>query len=305
MLTQSSPWGSRFAAELPLIPVAAITEPLDQAEAIATQIMAEALDQAAVALTRQALGGANILELRSPLVGELQRSLKQHWLSGIALGTAHGQAEMVAAVPPEARQQAATYALDFATLGLIAALLATDLGTITIPLAIQQAIDLRVGAIAQKFGQEVIQQLKGHLLAATVGEASGIIGRPELERRIQSSLKVNKVRAEIIARNEITAAYNRGRVSVFKSSALVTHVRFLAINDRRTTEICRSRNGMLIPMAQLEAIAANTPPLHHRCRSLLSPVMPAVNEDHQAWVEDPARQWDARDLVPLAAGWQS
>ena len=296
-----------FAADVPLIPLAAITAPLDQAETIATQLMADSMAQAAEGLTRQALTGGNIAELRSPLSGDLQRSLNQHWLTGLSLGSSHGRAEMVAAIPLELRQQAnaQTFAVDFATLGLIAALLSADLGAIAVPLAVQRAIDLRVAAIAGNFAKDFLNTLRSHLLAATVGEATGVISRSELESRIQNSLKVNRVRAEIIARNELTAAYNRGRVSAFRESALVTHARFLAINDRRTTDICRSRNGMLIPMADLGAIAVNTPPLHHRCRSLLSPVMPSVNEDHQSWVEDESRRWDARELAPLTDGWFS
>jgi hypothetical protein len=51
----------------------------------------------------------------------------------------------------------------------------------------------------------------------------------------------------------------------------VEYVQFLAILDSRTTAICESRHGRMMRLDSPE-LAANTPPLHYQCRSLLSPV---------------------------------
>jgi SPP1 gp7 family putative phage head morphogenesis protein len=304
MLIQSGAWAfAKFAADRPLIPEAGITKALDEAEALTAQLILDDLARSAGLLARATLDKKNEVESRTPIVGDLQRSLNLHWRTGIALGAGHGRAEMLAAVPAAAKD-AAQYGFDFVTLGLIAALLSSESNAIAIPIGLQQAINQRLSTIAQAIASSVLNAIAIHLVAATIGGPDGkIIGRRELENRIQATLQTTRPRAELIARNEITAAYNRGRLTVFRESQLVTHVRFLAISDRRTTDICRSRNGMLIPLAAAGAIAANTPPLHHRCRSLLSPVMGAINEDHQAWIDDPARQWDSRDLAALPAGW--
>lgn len=305
MLIQSGAWAiAKFAADRPLIPEAGITKALDEAEALTAQLILDDLGRSAGLLARATLDKKKEAERRTPILGDLQRSLDLHWRTGIALGAGHGRAEMLAAVPAEAKAASSQYSFDLATLGLIAALLSSESNAIAIPIGLQQAINQRLSTIAQAIASSVLNAIAIHLVAATIGGPDGkIIGRRELENRIQTTIQTTRPRAELIARNEITAAYNRGRLTVFRESQLVTHVRFLAISDRRTTDICRSRNGMLIPLAAAEAIAANTPPLHHRCRSLLSPVMGAINDDHQAWIDDPARQWDSRDLAALPAGW--
>lgn len=48
-------------------------------------------------------------------------------------------------------------------------------------------------------------------------------------------------------------------------------MQFLAILDDRTTDICRARNGKIMRLDS-EELAANTPPLHYWCRSVLSPI---------------------------------
>lgn len=303
------PWtASKFAAEQPLIPIGQITAGLDRIEAIGPgmQATAEALtDQ----LLRQAQGKtvAEVQGLRwgfSPIV---QRQLLSLWTSAWALGTEQGYQEMVAAIPDRAKQQAqaSQFALDAQTLSLIAALLTQQPGLI-IPIGIEQAILQRVLTIAGNYSQAILDRLKGSLIAATVPVGGQqVISRAELQRQIQDTLRVSSVRAEIIARTETTYAYNQARVQMFRQSQLVSHVRFLAIDDARTTQICRSRNGMLIQIEDTTIISANKPPLHGRCRSMLSPVMSVINPTHQQWVDDPDRAWDNRQLVDLPKGWRT
>lgn len=82
----------------------------------------------------------------------------------------------------------------------------------------------------------------------------------------------NKRRLEVIARTNATSAFNQGRLETFRQAGdFVKFVQFLAILDSRTTDICESRNGRLLRLNSPE-LAANTPPLHFQCRSMLSPV---------------------------------
>ena len=84
--------------------------------------------------------------------------------------------------------------------------------------------------------------------------------------------KYNDARLETIARTNATTAFNQGRLEMFRQAGdFVEYVKFLSIMDSRTTDICRARNGRIMRLDS-EELAANTPPLHYMCRSVLSPI---------------------------------
>ncbi|MEW6282139.1 MAG: phage minor head protein, partial [Candidatus Eremiobacterota bacterium] len=85
---------------------------------------------------------------------------------------------------------------------------------------------------------------------------------------------LSRGRLEYIARTEATTAYNVGRLP--GRGRLCGRVQFSAILDARTTDICRSRDGLVMRMDD-PRLPANTPPLHFQCRSVLIPV------DRIAW----------------------
>lgn len=298
------PWlTAKFEADRPLIPIDEITTGLDQLETPTAEAIATATASGANLVLQQGRDLPSIDALNWGVGAQIQRHLVNLWRSGYALGAEHGWAEMKAALPSEYKP--GQFALDWQTMGAIAALLTGEPG-VMIPLNVEQAILQRVLSIAGTYSRDILNQIKGHLISAAVPvNGQPPIPRSELERRIQSTLNVGKARAETIARNELTYAYNTARVQTFRESPLVTHVRFIAILDNRTSPICRSRNGMIISITDFGTIETNRPPLHHRCRSLLSPVMPAVSAAHKTWVDDPDRQWSNRTLDPLPQGWRN
>lgn len=76
-------------------------------------------------------------------------------------------------------------------------------------------------------------------------------------------------RMETIFRNFIQNAYNGGRWQQFeRNKANRPYLMFSAINDNRTTEICRKRNGIIRPVDD-PFWKRNSPACHHRCRSTL------------------------------------
>jgi SPP1 gp7 family putative phage head morphogenesis protein len=104
----------------------------------------------------------------------------------------------------------------------------------------------------------------------------------------------NKRRLEVIARTNATSAFNQGRLETFRQAGdFVQFVQFLAILDSRTTDICESRNGRLLRLDSPE-LAANTPPLHFQCRSILSPVTAYDLKDMEkpGWKDDQDRTLD-------------
>ena len=83
----------------------------------------------------------------------------------------------------------------------------------------------------------------------------------------------SKHRLQNIVRTESGRMYNHGRLTTFYANRdAVEGVRFSAIMDRRTSEICSSRHGLVLSLDEQDEIAANSPPLHFQCRSVWIPV---------------------------------
>lgn len=291
-----------FPSDRPLISVDEIEAALDQIEAesataqqqIITNEIQSLLDRS-VPLLRA--GNVEAIDaLTWSAAAKLQQPILDAWQRGFLLGGEQMLAEMAAGVPSEYR---------FALIPRLVALVRQLLNLFPKPLKpgspVEQAIRERTIQLAGKFSNDQISRLKQDLIEAV---SDNPIPRAELERRIIDNLQVAKLRSEMIARTELTAAYNRGRIATARQSELVTHMRFLSIIDNRTTPICRSRNGLLYPIESAE-LALNTPPLHVRCRSVLSPVMGEINPLHAEWLADPNRNPENRAVVALAEGWRT
>ena len=62
-----------------------------------------------------------------------------------------------------------------------------------------------------------------------------------------------------------------GLKSAIESGGFVVAVEFMPVGDGRTKRVCRSRNGLFIPLDE-PLLWQNLPPLHWGCRSTLSPI---------------------------------
>lgn len=81
----------------------------------------------------------------------------------------------------------------------------------------------------------------------------------------------SKGRLDNVIETESIAAFNAGRLQYFDSVPhLVPGVRFMAVIDNRTSDICRERNGLVLALDD-PLVSINTPPLHYRCRSSWAP----------------------------------
>lgn len=89
---------------------------------------------------------------------------------------------------------------------------------------------------------------------------------------VDKSFRLYKARHIVTpARTESIDIVNRQRIEVFKKSRIVQGVQFLAVIDKRTTEICKQRNGMILKLTD-KLLSSFLPALHYNCRSYLSPV---------------------------------
>lgn len=260
-------YASPFEDDKPLISEKSIQRGLDDIEnrSVTAQerlfdnAIGKIMDQAAPLIERQDMAGIVALDWNLKL--KLQAPIFQLWDLGVGLGAIDGLEEMRMALPEE-------YRYDISPLFKQLIQQLSNLAPISLKnTATEQAILQRVIQLAGNFSDSVINSVKQSLIRSVVPQADtgNPISRKELLGELQNTLDVAKARAQNIARTETTAAYNTARVGSYNQSDLVTAVRFLAILDTRTTEICTSRNGMVISKSDAAAIAMNKPPLHYQC----------------------------------------
>jgi len=107
-------------------------------------------------------------------------------------------------------------------------------------------------------------------------------------------------RTETIFRNFMQTAYNGGRWAQFeRNKATSPYLMYSAINDARTTDICRSRNGIIRPVDD-PFWATSSPPGHHRCRSTL---ISLTNSQAQARSPGGKGLNQPAPKEPMAEGW--
>lgn len=288
------------------IEIAMVTAQLDAIAAEKDRLMVSALPMV------EAQDTAGISALTWNAAVALQPALYQTWSDGFALGGEHMKLAVRAAIPSSDRAQFMLshsgtpeyYALSPDVAQLLTQFFELEPGQL-VASAVQSAVLNRVLNLAGNFARSQLNALKTDLLAAILPQPTtgNPISRDDLLKRIQNTLSVGSVRATNIARTELTNAYNRGRVAMGLRSTLVEAFRFIAILDTRTTEICRSRDGMIIAANDTVGLAGNTPSMHYMCRSTLSPVLPRVNSQHAAWLADPQRRRQNRELAALLPGW--
>lgn len=88
----------------------------------------------------------------------------------------------------------------------------------------------------------------------------------QLDQKLQSGFKA----AKRLARTEINFISNQAALDGYKASGVVTHYKYLATLDDRTTEECQDMDGKIIKLSEAQ-VGVNLPPLHAHCRSTTIP----------------------------------
>jgi SPP1 gp7 family putative phage head morphogenesis protein len=106
-----------------------------------------------------------------------------------------------------------------------------------------------------------IEETTRKMLAKTLSEAyeNGELTDSWL-KRIGSVMDMPDWRSEMIARTEISFAFNKSKLAGYKESG-VNQVKWIAIIDNRTCPVCSSRDGQIYDLDSVPAI-----PAHPRCR---------------------------------------
>lgn len=161
------------------------------------------------------------------------------------------------------------------------------------PEAAIKALEARSILLAGDVDGDILAGVKQVLLQHLQG-----VPRADTEIALTALLAKNENRARLITTTETTYAYNRGRLSSFYADG-VDYVQFSAVLDRRTSPQCRSREGKVMRIDNPE-LPANTPPLHGRCRSILSPV---YSEYQPNLITSESMDW--KNVAPLPKGWRT
>jgi len=162
-----------------------------------------------------------------------------------------------------------------------------------IPVRAIKAMEARAIVLAGDVDGDLTAAMKKIMVRFLAGET-----RKATEQAVEDLLNGNRERASLITTTETTYSYNRGRLASFAENR-VDYVQFSAIWDGRTSPICRSRHGLIMKMDD-PGLPGNTPPLHGRCRSVLTPLYSAYQSE---LLTPESLDWSF--AAPLPKGWKA
>lgn len=291
----------RYSDAPDLMPVSEIISTMDKIEMASFKRMNDATKEAVANLVKRSRGKSlsEIAKLNWDLAPEITETLNITWDKGYKSGSKDAITEMKNAVP--LKKNSAQYAK---VSDLINQLF--DLKPFSVFDGPKSAIKKMLSrnlSIAGDYSNEILERVKNNVSQGMIDQPS--TGYPMTPKQvnvlIQETLSVSQARATTIARTETTNSYSEARVETFKQSSLATHCRFLAIADDRVTNICRTRNGIVFPIAEAEKYR---PALHFNCRSTISVLLPKINPMHAKMIADPNLDPANRTLAPLLVGWR-
>lgn len=115
-----------------------------------------------------------------------------------------------------------------------------------------------------------VKQKKGY---TTAGTGLAIIALKRMRNRANVIIDCNGVKlanekliAKVKESNEATISSNTAFDNITVSGQVYKHYIFNAVIDSRTTDICRSLNGRIFKIDEMQA-GVNCPPMHINCRS--------------------------------------
>jgi len=180
--------------------------------------------------------------------------------------------------------------------------------------ALEAAARTRAFTIARVTGADVLAEVRDALAEAIeVGATARDRGKV-----IQEALEAAGVDPlspwllETVVRNNSQVAYSVGRWRQFRALGdALEYLEYVAVGDERTTDLCNSYDGVVLP-ADHDFWSYASPPNHHRCRSTIRAILRGTAEAGRAVVtpagdleglEPPPEGWAAaaRDVEDLAA----
>lgn len=125
---------------------------------------------------------------------------------------------------------------------------------------------------AEELAKQKLKDYRDNLIGKIQSQEGTLKDKALLKKQIKNASKqfINR-NVTIVARMESITVANDRRLEAFQKSNIVAGVQFLAVLDKRTTQICKSRHSMILKLNDPQ-LPNFRPPCHFGCRSLLSPV---------------------------------
>lgn len=164
--------------------------------------------------------------------------------------------------------------------------------------------------VAGILGDRVLADVKGIILnGLKTGTAGSVMAEQILDAFlpwlgdadvIRDEQQLQPWRLETIVRTNTTTAYNHGRLTEFVDPEVlrfVKGIRYSAILDERTTEVCRFLDGKVFKPTDPD-LEALLPPNHYNCRSIIVPIV-AGEQLNEADLITPGQVGRARELADV------
>jgi SPP1 gp7 family putative phage head morphogenesis protein len=124
----------------------------------------------------------------------------------------------------------------------------------------------------------------------------------EAFKKLTEDLSLGEGRAKTIIRTETTSYYNKVRKDYYDTVPDVTHYLFVAIRDHRTTEWCKTRDG-IVYKKDSKLSWEIPPPVHYNCRSEILP-LDYDNPNHKRLIDDKSLRRENNSCTPLPRGFK-
>lgn len=160
----------------------------------------------------------------------------------------------------------------------------------------------RSKALTESLRKQYRRKLKFQFSKILPMLTAGEVSPEQVKQALRQKWVASKARVETIFRTESTAYFAEAQVSFFKDDDEIIGFLFDSVSDSSTTNICRSRHG-LVYRPDTEQLKRNIPPCHFNCRSHL--IALANTPYNQKLLADPARDPSRRKVAPLPPGWRS
>lgn len=130
-----------------------------------------------------------------------------------------------------------------------------------------------------------------------------VYNQDEALKKLTEDLDMGVPQAKTIIRTETTRHYNEVRKEFYDGVPDVTHYLFICIRDHRTTDWCKTRDG-LVYSKKSKFLPREMPPIHWNCRSELLPLDPD-NPKHKLLIDDKGQSRDNHTPTPLPRGFNT
>lgn len=108
----------------------------------------------------------------------------------------------------------------------------------------------------------------------------------ETFRALMAQSDMGRFAANRLLATETTYIATQATIEAYEDAG-ITHYRFMAVLDGRTSTMCQEKDGEIIEIAKAE-VGVNLPPLHPWCRSSLEPHIDSlVRERMERWARHP------------------